>query len=91
MSIHKTEAIVLRRMDFRETSLIVDFYTRDFGKLSGILKGIRLEPDKFASTVEISSYNDIIFYKKINTTLHLVSACDLKDKFFKIRDSVRRL
>ncbi|MBP7836336.1 MAG: recombination protein O N-terminal domain-containing protein, partial [Candidatus Omnitrophica bacterium] len=31
MPIHKTEAIVLRRRDFRETSLIVDLYTRDFG------------------------------------------------------------
>ena len=90
MPIHKTEAIVLNRRDFRETSLIVDFYTRDFGKLSGILKGIRLEPDKFASTVEISSYNEIIFYKKINTTLHLVSGCDLKDKFFKIRNSITK-
>lgn len=88
MSIHKTEAIILRRMDFRETSLIVDFYTRDFGKMSGILKGIRLEPNKFASTVEISSHNDIVFYKKINTTLYLVSACDLRDKFFNLRSSI---
>jgi len=88
MSIHKTEAIILRRMDFRETSLIVDFYTRDFGKMSGILKGIRLEPNKFASTVEISSHNEIVFYKKINTALHLVSACDLRDKFFNLRGSI---
>jgi DNA repair protein RecO (recombination protein O) len=88
MPIHKTEAIVLRRMDFRETSLIVDLYTRDFGKLSGLLKGIRTEPAKFASNLEVSSYNDVIFYKKTNTTLHLVSACDLKDNFFNIRKSI---
>jgi DNA repair protein RecO (recombination protein O) len=75
-------------MDFRETSLIVDFFTRDYGKISGILKGIRLEPDKFASTVEASSYNDIVFYKKHTTTLHLVSACDLKNKFFNLRGSI---
>ena len=90
MSIHKTEAIVLRRMDFRETSLIVDFYTRSFGKLSGILKGIRLKPDKFASTVEICSYNEIILYKKASSALHLVSACDLKDKFFGIRGNLEK-
>ncbi len=90
MPIHKTEAIILRRMDFRETSLIVDLYTRDFGKLSGLLKGIRAEPDKFASPVEVSSHNDVIFYKKTNTTLHLVSACDLKDNFFNIRKSMTK-
>ena len=88
MPIHKTEAIILKRMDFRETSLIVDLYTRDFGKLSGLLKGIRAEPTKFASAVEVSSHNDVIFYKKTNTTLHLVSACDLKDNFFNIRKSM---
>ncbi|MCX5696046.1 MAG: DNA repair protein RecO [Candidatus Omnitrophica bacterium] len=88
MSIHKTEAIVLRRFDFHETSLIVDLYTRDFGRLSGLLKGIRTEPDKFASSLEVSSHNDVIFYKKTNTTLHLVSACDLKDNFFNIRRSL---
>jgi DNA repair protein RecO (recombination protein O) len=88
MPIHKTEAIVLRRIDFRETSLIVDLYTRDFGKLSGLLKGIRTEPDKFASSVEISSHNDVIFYRSTNSTLHLVSACDLKDNFFNIRKSM---
>lgn len=88
MSIHKTEAIVLNRRDFRETSLIVNFYTRDFGKLSGIMKGIRTEPEKFGSRVEIFSSNDIIFYKKKSTNLHLVSQCDLRDNFNNLRHKV---
>lgn len=81
MSIHKTEAIVLRKRDFRETSLIVEFYTREFGKISGILKGIRKEPTKFASTLEPFSHNTIVFYKNRNSSLHLVSQCDTIDNF----------
>lgn len=88
MSIDKTEAIVLNRRDFRETSLIADFYTRDFGKLSGLLKGIKTEHGKFASTLEPFSYNEIIFYRKINSSLHLVSQCDLKDNFDSIRQNI---
>lgn len=88
MSIHKTEAIVLNRRDFRETSMIADFYTRDFGKLSGILKGIKAEPFKFASTVEPFSYNETIFYRKRNSSLHLISQCDTRDNFNKIRQDV---
>lgn len=91
MSIHKTEAIVLRRYDFRETSLITNFYTRDFGKISGILKGIRLEPVKFASNVEPFSHNEIIFYQKKNSSLHLVSACELKDNFTLVRQNVYKI
>jgi DNA repair protein RecO (recombination protein O) len=91
MSIHKTEAIVLKKFDFRETSLIANFYTRDFGKLSGILKGIKGEPAKFASAIESFSLNEIIFYKKRNSSLHLISQCDLKDNFSAIRNNIGRV
>ena len=91
MSIHKTEAIVLNRRDFRETSMIVNFYSRDFGKLSGILKGIKEEPTKFASTLELFSLNDIIFYKKRNSSLHLISQCDIKNNFDMIRKNIYKI
>lgn len=91
MSICKTEAIVLSKRDFRETSLIVNFFTRDFGKLNGILKGIREEPAKFASNVEPFSYNEIIFYKKRNSPLHLVTAVDLKDNFGILRQNIFKM
>lgn len=91
MSIHKTEGIVLNRRDFRETSLIAHFYTRDFGKVSGLLKGIRKEPVKFASPVELFSLNEIIFYRKRNSSLHLVSQCDVREGFYLIRESMSKI
>ncbi len=91
MSIHKTEAIVLSTQNFRQTSLIANFYTRDFGKLSGLLKGIRQEPFKFNSSVDVFSLNEIIFYKKTKTSLHLVSQCDLKNDFRLIKNDLERI
>jgi DNA repair protein RecO (recombination protein O) len=91
MAILKAEAIVLKKWDFRETSLIVNFYTLEYGKVSGLLKGIRKEPAKFASNVELFSHNDIIFYQKRNSSIHLVSQCDLKDNFSAIRQSIHRI
>ena len=88
MSLQKTESLVLNRRDFRETSMIADFYTREFGKIRGILKGIRAEPGKFASNLELFSLNEIIFYKKRNTSLHLVSQCDTRENFYPIRQNV---
>jgi DNA repair protein RecO (recombination protein O) len=88
MSIHRTEAIVIQKRDCRETSLIADFYTRDFGKLSGLLKGIKTEPAKFASALQLFSHNEIIFYRKRNSALHLVSQCDLRDDFTAIRQNI---
>ncbi|MCX5713050.1 MAG: DNA repair protein RecO [Candidatus Omnitrophica bacterium] len=90
MPIHKTEALILTRRDFRETSLITDFYSRDFGRLSGLLKGIRTEPKKFASSMEPFSLNEIVFYRNRSSGLHLVSQCDLKDNFTALRSNLAR-
>ncbi len=74
-------AFVLRSFDFRETSKIATFFTRDYGKVKGILKGIRKDPRKFSSTLSPLSLNHIVFYQKRNTEIHLVSQCDLIDDF----------
>lgn len=90
MAIQKTEGIVLSKYDLRETSLIVNFFTRDFGKLGGEIKGIRTEPEKFASNFELFSHNEIIFYRKRNSSLHLVSQADKKNNFSAIRQSMAK-
>lgn len=90
MAIDRAQAIVLRKRDFRETSLIVDFYTREFGKVSGLLKGIRKEPKKFASSLEPFSLNEIIFYRKRNSALHLVSQADQIENFAALRKDMSK-
>ncbi len=91
MAIHKTQGIVINRYDVRETSLIVNFFTLDYGRITGILKGIRKDPAKFASSVEQFSCNDIIFYPNRGSGVHLVSQCDLKEDFYGIRKDVLRI
>ncbi len=91
MPILRTDAIVLKRFNFRETSIIATFLTREYGKISGLLKGIRKEPRKFASTVEPFSHNEIIFYKSRHSTLHLVSQCDILNNFSPLRHDLSRV
>ena len=86
----QTEAIVLKTMDLRETSRIARFFSKDFGKVSGVLKGIRKDHKKFGSSVDRFSVNDIVYYQYRNSDLHLISQCDLKDYFFPIRQDLKR-
>ncbi len=86
----KTEAIVLKSFDFRETSRIVTFFTQEYGKVKGILKGIRKDPKKFGSQVDKFSVNDIVYYQHRNSDLHLVSQCDLRVFFFEIRKDLKK-
>jgi len=87
----KTEGIVLKSFDFRETSRIATFFTRDFGKVKGVLKGIRKDPRKFASSVDKFSLNDIIYYQYRNSDIHLVSHCDMKDFYSGLRLDLERM
>jgi len=87
----KTEGIVLKSFDFRETSRIATFLTRDHGKVKGVLKGIRKDPRKFGSSVDQFSLNDIVYYQYRNSDIHLVSHCDMKDFFSGLRQDLERM
>jgi DNA repair protein RecO (recombination protein O) len=88
--IRKAEAIVLKSLDFRETSRIVTFFTKEQGKVKGILKGVRKDPKKFGSSVDKFSTNTIVYYHHRNADLHLVGQCDLTDYFFPIRKDLKK-
>lgn len=86
----KTEAIVLKIYNYRETSMICTFFSKDFGKIRCLFKGIRKDPKKFASNLNLFSHNEIIFYKKRNSDLHLASQCDLIKDFKDIRADFKK-
>src|SRR5208282_5230606 len=87
----KTEGLVLKSFDFRETSRIATFFTRDFGKVKGALKGIRKDPRKFGSRVEKFSVNDISDYQYRNSDIHLVRHSDMKDYLSGVRQDLDRM
>jgi DNA repair protein RecO (recombination protein O) len=86
----ETQAIVLRRYPFRETSLIVSLYTHHYGKISGIVKGIRREPRRYGSYLDIFSLNDIIFYQRPLQGLCLISQAVLLEHFAHLSSSLPR-
>jgi len=88
--IPKSEAIVLKSFDYRETSKIATFFTKDYGKVSGVLKGIRKDQKKFGSNIDRFSVNDLVYYRYTRSDLHLISQCDLKQYFFPIRQDYKR-
>ena len=57
----KTKAIVLGRLNYRETDRLLTVLTPDYGKLSLIAKGARAMKSKLAGGIELFSINDIGF------------------------------
>ncbi len=84
MTIQKSDAILLRKMDFRETSLIVTFFTRDFGKVSGVLKGARGSRARSSINPLFFCLEQIVFYEKKKSDLCIISQCEAQKIFLNI-------
>jgi len=82
MGIHTTDAIVLRQYPYRETSVLVTCLTDRFGKLKGLVKGLRDQTrPRYRSAMEPLTLNRIVFYDTRTSSLHLISQCDLLAPF----------
>ncbi len=74
----KTEAIVLKKNNFRETSVILSVYTEHLGKIKGLLKGVRTEKSKVPPlTFTPGAHIFAIFYIKRFSELNLISSPSL--------------
>lgn len=93
MPIQKSEGIILRRQSLRETSLILTFFTKDFGKIKGIVRGVRgmRAEGCGGGNMEIFSLDEVVFYERKKSDLYTVSQCDLVDFFNPIRESLEKL
>ena len=85
MAVQKTEAHLLRRIPFRETSWIFTCLTRSFGKLKGIVKGARKEKSLWLSSCELFTRANMIFFEKPKSNLHLITELAILDSHEKLR------
>ena len=69
----KTEAIVLSKLDYRDTSKIANLFTEDFGKISVIIKGARSPKSKTGKIVDPLNHIRIVYYNKESRDLQLIS------------------
>lgn len=71
----KTEAIVLKKYNFRETSVILSLYTEDTGKVKGVLKGVRIEKGRVPPLIFTpGAYIHTFIYIKRSSELALISS-----------------
>lgn len=91
MSSEKTDAIVIRQVDFSESSLIVTLFTRDFGKISGLAKGARRPKSAFESALDLLAVCRIVFLHKSSEALDLLTEAKLLRRFRAANRDLSRL
>ncbi|HEX3681176.1 MAG TPA: DNA repair protein RecO [Bryobacteraceae bacterium] len=81
-----SETYVLRTYPFRESDLIVSFFTRDQGKLRGVARRARKPKSNFGSGLERLSLVNLSYSQKETRELVNLNSCDLMQSQFDLLD-----
>jgi len=88
MSSFSTPAIVLRRIDFGDYDLIINFFTLNKGKISAIAKSAKKSVKRFAGILEPFSVLEIVCSSGRGKGLPVLQEAALKQPFSKIRTDI---
>jgi DNA repair protein RecO (recombination protein O) len=91
MPSEKTLALVLRVVEFSETSCIVTLFTREFGKIGALAKGARRPKSPFESALDLLALCRIVFLHKSSDALDLLTEARLERRFRSASRDLTRL
>ena len=91
MSTEKAEAIVIRLADFSESSRVVTFFSKEFGKFSALAKGAKRLKGPFDAALDVLSTCRIVFILKSAGTLSLLTQASLVSRFSPVSGSLNSL
>lgn len=85
-----TEAILLRKRKFSDTSLIVSWCTESFGCVQTVAKGARRPKSSFAGKLDLFFEAEISIVRSRKSDLHTLTEAVLKNPFSGIRSNYLR-
>src|SRR5206468_11074455 len=91
MASEKTRAIVLKQVEFSESSCVVTLFTEDFGKVGALAKGARRPKSAFEGAIDLLSLIRIVFLRKSSDSLHLLTEAKLERRFRSAQRDLARL
>jgi DNA repair protein RecO (recombination protein O) len=87
----KTEAVVLKTIKYRETSKIVTYFTKEHGKLSGIIKGARSSKNMYGTALEPMSHVSLVVYEKKGRDIQTIAQCELVQSYRKLFEDLDKM
>jgi DNA repair protein RecO (recombination protein O) len=78
--LYRTEGIVLKSTEYKDADKIVTIYTKSYGKIQAIAKGVRKTKSKFGSSLEVLTCVVLLIYKGRN--IDIISQTEILESFF---------
>jgi len=91
MALHATDGVVMSRRNLGESDRLVEFYTRDFGKVRGVAKAARRPRSRFGSALETFTLGRLLFFDTGRSELVRVDHFDILHPFVAVREHLDRL
>ena len=91
VEIKKSYAIILKKREYSNTSLLLTAFSRDFGKLSLLAKGIKKAKDKRFLGIDIFCDCEILFTGRGLGSLNTLTDFDVLESFRGIRNDLQRV
>jgi DNA repair protein RecO (recombination protein O) len=91
MGLHRTQGIVIGRRTLGESDRLVDFYTRDHGRVRGVAKSARRTGSRFGSALELFTLGELVFFDTGRSELVRVDHFDIVHPFVRVREHLERL
>lgn len=91
MSYYKTPAIVIKTINYKDADKIITFFTKNFGKISVIGKGIRKTKKRNLASLDLFSYSDIIIYGRNKEDFYILSHIDLIKSFYSLTQDSNKI
>jgi DNA repair protein RecO (recombination protein O) len=85
---YRSEAIVLRRVDFGEADRLLTLYSREFGKIKALAKGARKPQARKAGHVELFMRTNFMFARGKN--IDIVTQAEVVEPYLALRDDLVR-
>ncbi len=86
---YSSEGIILNRRSFGEADRIINIFTRKYGKLSFIAKGVRRPSSKKRGHLEV--FNNISFQASSGKGMDILTEAQVIDNFSEIRSDLTKV
>lgn len=91
MPIIKTEGVILRVMNYLETSKLITCYTLNQGKVSLLAKGARRAKSRFGGALDLMQHVSLVYYSKETRELQTLSQVEVIHSFQHLYPDLHRL
>ena len=91
LMIESATGLILRTRPLTETSLIVNWLTPDFGRISTVAKGARRPKSPFLGKLDLFYLADFSFQRSRRSELHTLREVSLRETHAALRQEIRYL